>query len=85
MHMSVLDFAKWAAWQVVGREKLHTPVIDTRDKENAPPGTPKTGEYALGWGEVRFDWSPAVVMTHTGSNRINLATVMSGRKILDSS
>jgi hypothetical protein len=37
-------------------KKLHTPVIDTRVRENAPPGTPKTGEYALwvGRGKVRL-------------------------------
>ena len=88
LHMSVLDFAKWAAWHAGnGRrppalvspdtvKKLHTPVIDTGVRENAPPGTPKTGKYALGWGEVNLDWSSGPVLTHTGSNGMNLATVM---------
>jgi CubicO group peptidase (beta-lactamase class C family) len=88
LHMSVLDFAKWAAWHAgEGKrqpelvppniaKKLHAPVIDTGVRENAPPGTPKTGRYALGWGQVSFDWSSSPVMTHSGSNGMNLAIVM---------
>ena len=56
--------------------KLHTSVIDTGLRENAPPGTPKTGKHALGWGEVTLDWSSGPVLTHAGSNGMNLATVM---------
>jgi hypothetical protein len=60
MHMSVLDFAKWVAWHAgEGKrspalvspdivKKLHTPVIGTGVREDAPAGTPKTGGYALG-------------------------------------
>ncbi len=88
MHMSVLDFAKWVAWHAgEGKrppnlvspdivKKLHTPVIDTGVREDAPPGTPKTGKYALGWGVVTMDWSPAPVFTHSGSNGMNLAVAM---------
>ena len=88
MHMSVLDFAKWVAWHagegkrppaLVSTEivkKLHTPVIGTGVREDAPPGTPKTGKYALGWGEVTEDWAPEPVITHTGSNTMNLALAM---------
>jgi CubicO group peptidase (beta-lactamase class C family) len=88
MHMSVLDFAKWVAWHAgEGKrppvlvspdivKKLHTPVIDTGVLENARPGTPKTGKYALGWGQVTVDWAPAPVMTHSGSNGMNLAIAM---------
>jgi CubicO group peptidase (beta-lactamase class C family) len=69
IHMSVLDFAKWVAWHagegkrlpaLVSPEtvkKLHTPVIDTGVRANAPPGTPKTGKYALGWGQVTMEWA----------------------------
>jgi hypothetical protein len=56
-------------------KKLHAPVIDTL-RENAPPGTPKTGGYALGWGQVTEDWAPSPVITHTGSNTLNLALAM---------
>ena len=85
IHMSVLDFAKWAAWQagegkrppaLVSPEilkKIHTPVIDTGVREDAPPGTPKTGKYALGWGQVLESWATEPCLTHTGSNNANLA------------
>jgi len=88
MHMSVLDFAKWVAWHAgEGKrppalvstktvKKLHTPVIGTGLREDAPPGTPQTGKYALGWGEVTVDWAPEPVITHTGSNTMNLALAM---------
>jgi CubicO group peptidase (beta-lactamase class C family) len=67
MHMSVLDFAKWVAWQAGegkrppalvspdAMRKLHTPVINTGLRENAPPGTP--GRYAL---SRVFSEAPAV-------------------------
>jgi CubicO group peptidase (beta-lactamase class C family) len=88
IHMSVLDFAKWVAWHAgEGKrpptlvspdivKKLHTPVIDTGVRADAPPGTPKTGKYALGWGQVKVDWAPMPVITHTGSNGMNLAIAM---------
>jgi CubicO group peptidase (beta-lactamase class C family) len=88
MHMSVLDFAKWVAWHagkgkrppaLVSAEtvkKLHTPIISTGLRANAPAGTPQTGGYALGWGRVTVDWASEPVITHTGSNTLNLALAM---------
>jgi CubicO group peptidase (beta-lactamase class C family) len=85
INMSVLDFAKWGAWQAgEGKrlpalvspailKKLHTPVIDTGVREDAAPGTPKTGKYALGWGQVLESWAPEPALTHAGSNNANLA------------
>jgi CubicO group peptidase (beta-lactamase class C family) len=86
MHMSVLDFAKWVAWHAgEGKrppalvspaivKKLHTAVISTGVRDHAPPGTPKTGEYALGWGIVQESWADTPSITHTGSNNMNLAS-----------
>ena len=54
-------------------KKIHTPVISTRVREGAPTGTPKTGGYALGWGEVKESWAAAPSITHTGSNTMNFA------------
>lgn len=88
IHMSVLDFAKWVAWNagegkrgpdLVSAEvlkKIHTPFISTGVREGAAPGTPKTGGYALGWGSVQEGWAAAPSITHTGSNNMNLATAM---------
>jgi CubicO group peptidase (beta-lactamase class C family) len=86
IHMSVLDFAKWVAWNAgEGKrgpalvsaqilKKIHTPVISTGVREGAPAGTPKTGGYALGWGLVQESWASAPSITHNGSNNRNLAT-----------
>jgi CubicO group peptidase (beta-lactamase class C family) len=85
-HMSVLDFARWAGWnagegkrgpKLVRPEtlrKLHTPVISMAIK-NPVPGTPASGKYALGWGEVVVDWAPGPFLEHAGSNTLNLARI----------
>jgi len=87
-HMSVLDFAKWAGWNagegkrgpaLIGPEtlkSLHRPRISTGPLPNARPGTPQEGEYALGWGVVKFAWAPQPALTHSGSNGMNLAMVL---------
>lgn len=88
IHMSVLDFARWVAWNagegkrgpgLVSAEvlkKMHTPFVSTGARDVAAPGTPKTGGYALGWGSVQESWAAAPAITHTGSNTMNLATAM---------
>jgi CubicO group peptidase (beta-lactamase class C family) len=85
-HMSVLDFARWAAWnagegkrgpKLVRPEtlkKLQTPVISMEIK-NPAPGTPSSGKYALGWGEVVMNWAPEPFLQHAGSNEMNLAGI----------
>jgi CubicO group peptidase (beta-lactamase class C family) len=87
-HMSVLDFATWAGWNagegkrgpaLVKPEtlaRLHHPVIKTGKLPDPRPGTPQEGEYALGWGVVKFDWAPRPLLTHNGSNGMNLATIL---------
>lgn len=87
-HMSVLDFAAWAGWnagrgkrgpQLVKPETLasiHSPRVVTGKLPSAPPGTPQEGQYALGWGVVKFDWSSSPVLNHSGSNGMNLAKIL---------
>lgn len=87
-HMSLLDFARWAAWNAgegkrgpaivspATLKKLHTPIIAMPIKKDAAPGTPSRGSYCLGWGELDFDWSPDPFTYHGGSNRINLAHIL---------
>jgi len=87
-HMSVLDFARWAAWNAAeGRrgpplvkpetlKDLHRPRVKTGPLPNAKAGTPQDGEYALGWGVVKFDWTPTRVLEHNGSNSMNLAKIL---------
>jgi len=86
-HMSILDFARWAGWnagegkrgpklaQPETLKKLHTPVISMPEKKEAAPGTPSSGQYALGWGQVHVDWAPEPLLYHGGSNQKNLAHI----------
>ena len=87
-HMSVLDFAAWAGWNAGAAKRgpalvkpetlarLHRPHIKTGPMPNPRPGTPQEGEYALGWGVVKFDWATHPLLTHNGSNGMNLAVIL---------
>jgi len=86
-HMSVLDFARWAAWnagegkrppalvQPETLRKLHTMVIAMAPQGEAKPGTPPGGQYGLGWGEVAVEWAPQPLLYHGGSNGLNVAHI----------
>jgi CubicO group peptidase (beta-lactamase class C family) len=85
-HMSIGDFARWAGWNAGGGRRgpaLVTPDTLARLHKvhvemtiaNPRPGTPKSGGYAMGWGVVRPPWWDAPLLTHNGSNGMNLATV----------
>jgi len=90
-HMSVLDFARWAGWNAGGGkrgpalvkpetlDRIHRAHISTGKLPNARPGTPQEGEYAMGWGLVKFDWTPTPVLTHNGSNSMNFAKILVDR------
>jgi CubicO group peptidase (beta-lactamase class C family) len=87
-HMSVLDFATWAAWNATeGRygpalvkpeavRKLHTKIVDMPPKPDAPVGTPSSGGYGLGWGTVSLPFAPEPLVFHGGSNNMNLAYIL---------
>ncbi len=87
-HMSVLDFAAWAGWHA-GRgkrgpalvkpetlEAIYRPRVSTGKLAHAGPGAPHEGEYALGWGVLKFDWSNGPLLEHNGSNSLNLAKIL---------
>lgn len=88
VHMSLLDFAAWAAWNAgQGKrgptlvrpetlKKLHAPVIAMPVKKDAAPGTPSRGRYGLGWGEVDYDRASRPLLYHGGSNNKNLAHIL---------
>jgi len=87
-HMSVLDFATWAAWNAAeGRNgpplakpetirKLQAKVVDMPPKPDAPVGTPSSGGYGLGWGAVSLPFVPEPLVFHGGSNNKNLAYIV---------
>ena len=90
-HMSVLDFARWAGWNAGGGkrgpalvkpetlDRIRRAHISTGKIPNPRPGTPQEGEYAMGWGLVKFDWTPTPVLTHNGSNSMNFAKILVDR------
>jgi CubicO group peptidase (beta-lactamase class C family) len=87
VHMNVEDFATWAGWNAgEGKrgpslvkpetlKRLHQPHVVTSIPD-PKPGTPKSGSYALGWGLMKFNWSDKPLLTHTGSNSLNLASIL---------
>jgi CubicO group peptidase (beta-lactamase class C family) len=87
-HMSVKDYATWAGWNAgQGRREPHivSPEtlafiqqehVQTPVRSNPPPGTPTTGGYGLGWSVVQFDWTDHPLLTHNGSNSMNLARIV---------
>ncbi len=87
VHLSVLDFAAWAGWHAGGGRraphvvrpetvrKLHTKVMELPPRPDAAPGTPGSGAYALGWGIFQPPWATAPMLTHNGSNLMNLASL----------
>jgi CubicO group peptidase (beta-lactamase class C family) len=87
-HMSVLDFAAWAGWNAGALKRgpalvkpetlafIHSPKIHTGKMANPRPGTPTEGDYALGWGVAKFDWTATPVLTHNGSNGFNFAKIL---------
>ncbi|MGH6919090.1 MAG: serine hydrolase, partial [Geminicoccaceae bacterium] len=88
VHMSILDFARWAGWNAGAGERgpalvkpetlarIHKAHVKTPHQENPPVRTPQDGEYALGWGIVKFDWADRPLLTHNGSNGMNLAKIL---------
>jgi len=89
--MSVVDFATWAGWNAGGGrrgpalvkpetlDRLHRAHIKTGRLANPRPGTPQEGDYALGWGLVKFEWTPTPLLTHNGSNSMNFAKILVDR------
>jgi CubicO group peptidase (beta-lactamase class C family) len=87
-HMSILDFAAWAGWNAGGARRgpalvrpetlayIHEAKIHTGKIPNPRPGTPAEGDYCMGWGLAKFDWTATPVLTHNGSNGLNLAKVL---------
>lgn len=88
VHMSVLDFAAWAAWNAgEGKRppalakpetlrKLHAKVIDMPTKPDAPVGTPSAGGYGFGWVTIALPFSSEPFLFHGGSNQMNVAYVL---------
>ena len=87
-HMSILDFARWAAWnagkgmrgpklvEASTLAHIFAEKVRTPARPNPPPGTPAEGGYASGWSIEKFDWADRELLTHNGSNGYNLAKIL---------
>ncbi|WP_040400644.1 serine hydrolase domain-containing protein [Amorphus coralli] len=90
-HMSILDFARWAAWNAGGGKRgpaivspetlaeIQRAHVHTPHRENPPPGTPGDGDYGFGWGVVDFPGSDGPILVHNGSNGMNIAKILVDR------
>lgn len=91
-HMSVADFATWAGWNAGGARRgpalvspetlatIHAPHVKTPVIADPAPGTPVTGGYGYGWGSVAYDFTDGPVLSHNGSNNMNLAAIIADRQ-----
>lgn len=71
VHASIEDWAKFLADQLRGAsgQKALLPPAIYADIQTPPPGE----TYAFGWGVQRRPWAGGKVLTHAGSNTMNLA------------
>lgn len=73
VHCSLEDWALFIADQLRGargEKALLKP--ETYQRLHAPPFG---GNYALGWGVAEREWGGGAVLTHSGSNAMNMAVV----------
>jgi CubicO group peptidase (beta-lactamase class C family) len=73
VHCSLQDWALFIADQLRGargEKALLRP--ETYQKLHTPPFG---GDYALGWGVAEREWGGGPVLTHSGSNTMNMAVV----------
>src|SRR4029079_7321634 len=73
VHCTIQDWAKYVAdffRGIIGNPPLLP--TDAYKKLSTPPFG---GDYALGWIVTQREWAGGTVLTHSGSNTMNYATV----------
>ena len=76
VHMSIADFARYAAWHVAGARGdglLLTP--ESFHKIHTPPAGQK---YAMGWATMKRRWSGGTALMHNGENTMFYAVMWLG-------
>ncbi len=73
VHCGLVDWAKFLRVHLVGAQGGATLVSSASIKELQTPWT--GGDYALGWGVGTRSWAGGMVLSHSGSNTMNYATV----------
>lgn len=65
VHCSILDFAKYAQFHLMGQPKG---ILRQDSLETLHHPAHKDMEYALGWEVVEREWADGQALTHSGSN-----------------
>jgi CubicO group peptidase (beta-lactamase class C family) len=72
VHLSILDFAKYANFHLGQAEKSPLTVDSLKFLHTiVPPAT----DYAVGWTVVRRPWAGGTALTHNGTNTMNFAVM----------
>ncbi|MCK6490195.1 MAG: beta-lactamase family protein [Planctomycetes bacterium] len=82
VHCSVVDFARWAAWNAGdGRRPPLLVRADTlkRMRDGRFPGV-GFDDYAFGWGRTTFAFAPRPLLFHYGSNGLNQSAIWIDRE-----
>jgi CubicO group peptidase (beta-lactamase class C family) len=82
VHCSVVDFARWAAWNAGdGRRPPQLVRSDTlkRMRDGRFPGV-GFDDYAFGWGRTTFAFAPRPLLFHYGSNGLNQSAIWIDRE-----
>jgi CubicO group peptidase (beta-lactamase class C family) len=67
VHMTILDFARYAAWQVAEGRGGESGLIS--EESFAHLHTPPSSQgYAMGWAVTRRRWAGGTALMHTGEN-----------------
>ncbi len=77
VHMSITDFARYAAWHVAGERGTGTLLTPETFKKlhSAPPGAHR---YAMGWVPMKRKWAGGTALMHNGENEMFYAVMWLG-------
>jgi CubicO group peptidase (beta-lactamase class C family) len=64
VHLSIVDFARYAAWHADARSLLKPATFTTLHTPASGPGDP----YAMGWGLHERSWAGGTALMHNGTN-----------------
>lgn len=76
VHMSISDFARYAAWHVAGaRGEARLLTAESFKKLHVPP---EEQEYAMGWAVTKRRWAGGTALMHNGDNTMFYAVMWLG-------
>jgi CubicO group peptidase (beta-lactamase class C family) len=76
VHMTISDFAQYAAWHVAGERGDATLLTTASFKKLHTP--PPEQEYAMGWAVTKRRWAGGTALMHNGDNTMFYAVMWLG-------